>query len=222
MGINFHQLSDEDIREKYKLAGYSIPANHNRIKEIFMVDYEKCATLTKEKIEKLLQKDQIFAVSIDESTNIVSKRFMSVILHMNNGIVNLALPRIIGTSPAQQCAEILHQKLGEFGLNQTQHIFSVSSDGAPVMVKCESQIEENIDSVLSNGLFHIQCANHALHLVVMDIFYETSCNFEEFSNDEDIEREGDFETGNPPALLPEFEKLIDLVRKYVKKFKKAL
>ena len=33
--------------------------------------------------------------------------------------------------------------------------------------------------------------------------------------------EGDFETGNPPALLPEFKRLTDLVRKYVKKFKKS-
>ena len=188
MGINFHHLSDEDSREKYKLAGYAIPANHNRIKEILMVEYENCATLTKEKIKKLLQKDQRFSVSIDESTNIVNKRFMNAILHINNRIVNLGLPRIIGTLPAQKCAKILHQKLGEFGLNQTQHIFSSSSDGAPVMVTCGSQIEDQIDSVLSNGPFHIQCANHALHLVVMDIFYETSHNFEEFSDDEDRRR----------------------------------
>ena len=44
MGINFHPLSDEDKREKYILVDYSIPANHNRIKKIFMDEYEDCQT----------------------------------------------------------------------------------------------------------------------------------------------------------------------------------
>ena len=98
---------------------------------------------------------------------------------------------------------------------------SVSLDDAPVMVKCGSQIQDKIGDVLRNGPLHIQCANHTLHLVLMDIFYETYI-FEEFSDDEDIKLEGHFGTGNPRDLLPGFKRLIKLVRKYVKKFKKAL
>ena len=58
-------------------------------------------------------------------------------------------------------------------LGSNQHIVSISSDDAPVMVKCGSQIENKIDGVLSNGLFHIQCTSHACNLVAMEIFYET-------------------------------------------------
>ena len=119
VGINFHQLFDEDIREKCRLADSSVPANRNIIKEKFMDEYEKCASLTKDAMEKLLQKGQGLLTSIHECSNIVNKRFVSVILHMSSGIVNLGLPRTISTLPAEKCAETLYQKLGDFGLKST-------------------------------------------------------------------------------------------------------
>ena len=59
-----------------------------------MEEYRNCVQKTKEHIQSKLESDERFSLSLDESTSIQVRRYLSTILHTRDDIINLGLTRI--------------------------------------------------------------------------------------------------------------------------------
>ena len=66
-----------------------------------------------------------------------------------------------------------------FEINLDEHIVSVPSDAASVMCKFGRLIEKKSSEIITAGSFHILCANHGIHLCIMDVAYKIVAKNEE-------------------------------------------
>lgn len=190
-------------------------------------------------LEEELNRGTRFSATLDEYTSKAHSRFMNLNLHRFNGKpIGLGMIRVRGSLPAERAAEMVIQKLTEFGIDEDCHIVAVICDGAPVMQKMGR-------SFLA---FQQLCMAHGIHLAVCDLLYEKprkkknnrvatarlSDAFQTVSgtdsendqddqsdiDEEDIE-ENSYEIEIDPqkiVFLPEVEALIQKVRKIVKIF----
>jgi len=110
--------------------------------------------------------------------------------------------------------------LESFHLKFEKYVIAVTSDGAAVMEKFGK---------LSPSI-HQLCYNHAIHLAVLKVFYNT--NAEQYENESDgssesssdsfsEDEEGDSQSHSALKLRVNFREEIDVVRKIVKLFKRS-
>lgn len=139
------------IKEFISRRNYGMPRSETTIRDqiLSLLNYLKTM------FEKLKKKGRRFSITSDGWTNFRGKRFIRLTVHSCKE--NYAF------------LEHVENKLKEFGLHLRQDIVASTHDGASVMAKYGS-----ITGVLSQ-----LCFNHAIHLAVMDIFYQKkniNCN----------------------------------------------
>ena len=114
-------------------------------------------------LEEELNRGTRFSVTMDEYTSKAHTRFMNINLHRPFGRpIGLGMMRVKGSLPAERAAEMVFEKLRDFGLNEEGHIVAIVTDGAAVMVKMGKSFEA----------FQQVCHAHGIHLAVCDLLYE--------------------------------------------------
>ena len=206
---------------------------------------EKWKAGIKVSLEEKINRGQRFSASLDEYTSKAHSRYMNINLHLHSGDpIGLGMIRVRGSLPADRAAQMVNDKLKEFGLSEECHIVAVVTDGAAVMVKMHEHFEA----------FEQLCFAHGIHLAVCDLLYEkkrkkkkasagtrasdvfqTLSGTESEQDDDDDTSEGsgnesdteepdqsnwsfeDVDTG-PIVFLPDVEVIIKKVRSIVKIF----
>jgi len=143
--------------------------------------------------------------------------------------------RVHGSMPAEKCVELLQQKLSDFGLNLTEDIVCISTDGASVMTKVGKLIKA--DQQL--------CFAHGIQLAVLDVLYnhqateaceeiQSDCSMantispdSDDSDDADVKHKETFSVVQYEykdiiaELSAEYQQLVNKVRAIVKIFKRS-
>lgn len=123
------------------------------------------------RLEKLIKKGHKFVLTLDEWTSNDTRRFMSIVLHLDKGTdLNLGLVRVRGRATAENLIAIMNKKLGAFGLKFERDIIGIDTDGSKTMLK--------FGRLLSPFCFHQICQLHSVHLGVLDTFYKPNLTLE--------------------------------------------
>ncbi len=172
---------------------------------------------------------QRFSITLDEYTSLKNRRFLNINIHQKNKHWNLGLKRVSGSFPAEKAAEIVAQRVEEFGLNMADCVVCSVTDGASVMVK--------FGKIISTE--HQTCYTHGVHLAVQEVLYEKnqssnsgekqeeSDNDKENSDDSDNKENSRFiddkinESISIPKVKVHLQSVIVKVRKIVKLFRKS-
>lgn len=105
---------------------------------------------------------------------------MNVNLHcMDQKVVNLGLCRVRGKCGAKELVNVLKLRLLSYGVNLDTDVFSITTDGAAVMVKMGKMVKP----------LHLLCLAHALHLAVGDLLYDKKKKKKNKSTSNDDDKE---------------------------------
>lgn len=230
-GLSFNTLINSyDIRQGLSARGFeNIPKSSNTIRNM-VLEYSKIIKNNViSEIANLKSQDKRFSITFDEWTSVRNRRYMNINVHSGQGILwNIGLVRATGSMPADKCLTLVEEKLNAFGLNMSNDIVGVTTDGASVMVKLGKLI--NSEQQL--------CFAHGINLAVTDVLYKANSsvivdkqNFEEEDDDDgnlDEEEdlggviiESDLGPHNFNISHPQISVLVTKVRKVVKMFKNS-
>lgn len=142
--------------------GYEMPKSEQTIWEMILSFHRLKFNELKADINSKLTKDTRFSISLDEWTDLTSRRYLMINLHDSEGSYNLGLKAI----PSGHCtSDVIHglviSGLADVGLNLKKHIVASTSDGASVMAKYGRLA----------GVITQFCINHGIHLSVTEILY---------------------------------------------------
>ena len=155
----------EPIKGFLRDRGYEMPRSEktawNMIEKIYLEKYNE----QKDKINEKIINGERFSLSLDEWTDITSKRHVVINLHSHNSSFNLGLRSIPpGSCKSEVLETIVKQTLQESRVDLQNQIVGVTCDGAAVMVKFGNLLQVNVQL----------CLNHAVHLAVTDVLYKNS------------------------------------------------
>lgn len=222
------------IRQSISDKGYNLPKNPSKVMDLVISYFREQKATIIENISKKLNSGERFGLTLDEWTSLATKRYFNINIHCNESVIfNLGLVRIIGSCDAIETQKIVNQHLKEFGVIFEKHIVASTTDGASVMCKFGRE----------SPVHHVQCMNHAIHLAVIDIFYNSSekqdfreeiCDDEissELSELESDDNSNEFENGelvfenyeenHRIILQPNYNKAIKEVRNVVDFFRRS-
>ena len=170
-----------------------------------------------------------FSITLDEYRSLKNRRFLNINIHQKNKHWNLGLTRVSGSFPAEKAAEIVSERVEEFGLNLADWIVCSVTDGASMMVKFGKIVPTE----------HQTCYTHGVHPAVQEVLYEKnqSNNLDEEKVESDDDEEEDSDSDNEensrfiddeisesislPKVKVHFQSVIIKVRKIVKLFRKS-
>ena len=120
-------------------------------------------------IEKIINFNERFSITIDEWTSSGRKRYMSINLHHMVKRFSLGMIRVEGSLPAEKALQMIKNSLQSFGINLVEHVVTLTTDGPNAMKKLGRISLVN----------HQLCHSHGLHLAVCDLLYKKSTRDEE-------------------------------------------
>ena len=162
-GLSFHVFSSSpDLRKALLAMGFSdLPKSTTSIQKMVMDHGVRVRSFVSGEIQQLKKQGHRFSLTFDEWTSNRNRRYMCINVHSNTQFWSLGMIRVHGSMPAEKCVELLQQKLSDFGLNLTEDIVCISTDGASVMTKVGKLIKA--DQQL--------CFAHGIQLAVLDVLY---------------------------------------------------
>jgi len=116
---------------------------------------------------------------------------MIVNVHSRYTFWSLGLIRVKGTMPAKKCIELLEQKLAQFGLDLTDDIVCICTDGASVMTKVGDSIESEQQL----------CNTHGIQLAVLDVLYKKPARVADIPEEEEEEHASDNDDADNPDIV---------------------
>lgn len=182
-GLTFNVLAkSEELKKCFKARGFINIPDHPATVKNMIIDYS-CGVRKgfTEELSILKGKMKKFSLCFDEYTSIKNRRYLNIILFGNDKLWNLGLTRIKGSLPAEQCVDVVNERLNVFGLNLHSDIVSITTDGAAMMKKVGKLI----------SCSQILCMAHGIQLGVVDVLYKKSTSFDddleisEMSDDDD-------------------------------------
>lgn len=168
-------------------TNFTMPNSATTVQKLVLKYFEEKKTETKELIQKRLKLFEKFSITVDEWTDIASRRYLNVTLQLVAQKIVLGLVPIIESWTSEKTEELIFNRLAEYGVNFNTDIVASSHDGVSVMVKYGRIISAESQC----------CYNHAIHLTVVDTFYkEINRNHveDDSSGDEDSEGAVDSES----------------------------
>ena len=138
------------------------PVSCNGVKTLVMNFHELKKHQLKLQLGEKLSQELRFSLTLDEYTSIQNKRYLNINIHEDIAYWSLGLLEINGAFGSNQCAEVVKSCLNDFGLDLEKNIAGCTTDGASMMVKFGRE----------NFFVHQQCIAHAIHLAVVDTFYD--------------------------------------------------
>lgn len=226
-GFSFKSITNSlAIQEFITKRGFPMPKSETTVKNLVLRFYEEKrdemkTELTELKIEKK------FSITVDEWTDIKSKRYLNVTLHTNEKCFKLGLNKISGSCDAATTEILVREKLMEFGINLESDVVASTHDGASVMQKYGRIIP--VESQL--------CYNHAIHLAVIEVFYKRHPSNDAMDSDEIDDENSDIDSDKfvlesdsniffdtqaesvPPVYQPEVKDIINHIRQVSKFFR---
>lgn len=165
--------TSEDLQYLFEKANYTLSSSPNSIKTLVV----KFAAQRKNDLIGILKQDlktAALSMTMDEWTSTRNRRYTNVNVHKQGRHNNLGLIRIIGSCDALRFCSMLHQLLGEYGIDPKRHICGITTDGAAVMKKFQDIMPTTPQL----------CFAHAIHLAVCDVIFkakDTSTNLTNFA-----------------------------------------
>lgn len=226
-------VTSEDLRDLFQSKGFLLPRSSTSIRMMVMNYGMTLRMKVLHELSQLKQSEHRFSLTFDEWTSTGNRRYLNINVHTyaNDRALfwNLGLTRIFGSMPATVCVETLKKKMKEFDLDLYKDIVAITTDGASVMVKTGSLIPA----------FQQLCYAHGLQLGILDVLYKKKEQSDddplenseaEINNDEDRSNiteeseDGGFVVEEVSSemeaeLIPDFNDLINRVRKIVRMFK---
>ena len=216
-----------DMRNLLQAKGFTnVPKNRNKIRELVLNYAKDIRRGLRSEIQKRKEEGRKFSLTFDEWTSARKRRYMNVNLHDEGAFWSLGLIRVEGSMPAERCIELLEAKLSENGLSLENDIFSITTDGASVMVKVGKLLKA--DQQL--------CYAHGIHLAVTDVLYKKkniegtapteasgelmfTSNYD--NDDEDSEEEDASGDDEEPEMVESISSVIAKVRKTIAIFRNS-
>lgn len=237
-GLSFNCICrSTSIRTLFNKSGLKLPHSPHTIRKIVVTRSEELKQEVKKELEVLKSRDFRFTASLDEWTSLRNIRYMNVNIHCqelkDKNFRNLGLARITGSANADNCYQILENRLAEYDLSLEDDVCGLASDGASVM---KAMVRQSTS-------FHQLCLAHGIQCAVLDVLYknnqrlveripETSDveSYHEDSSDEEDDNEGFIVVPTPANVSPEnapeitknYKDVIAKVRRVVKFFKSPL
>lgn len=224
-GFSIHDISRSDqIQEHLRSKGFEVSKDPNTIMEMICGHYRNVEAETKRRISELKFSNSQFSINLAEYATVHKKRYININLHSNAEHFNLGLVRIKGSHTAEDCLESLQRMLADFGISLDEDVVGLTTDGSNVMQEIAGLSPAE----------HQRCYAQGLRLAVLDVIYtekkykaEASSKQEINDSEDDIEPYGDDnereddETQGRMELIPQFQQVIDKVRRIVKLFRKS-
>ena len=161
--ISFYTISKSEVINRGLANDFEPYVNHVSVAKAVQSCANKWKANIKVSLEEELNRGTRFSASLDEYTSKAHSRFMNLNLHRATGKpIGLGMIRVRGSLPADKAAEMVSQKLSEFGINEERHIVGIVTDGAAVMKKMGKSFKA----------FQQLCHAHGIHLAVCDLLYE--------------------------------------------------
>ena len=209
-GLNFNQIATSYlIRRAFKKDGYDLPKSPQTVRELFIKEYRRTLNGVVEKIVEEKSNSKRFSISFDEATTARNRRYLNINLHGEKNFHSLGMVRVDGNMPAERTVDLVKGRLEKFNLSLDNDITATVTDGASVMTKFGRLTSPT----------HVLCLAHAMHLSVCDVLYQqrrsalSSIIPEEVEDDEEDEL--------PAMIVPEYDCIIDKVRKVSRIFRKS-
>jgi len=119
------------MRNSLTALGFSHnPRSGNTISHLVMEHGRKVRCLHFAEIQTRKTAGDRFSSIFDEWTSTRNRRYTIVNLHGRETFWSLGLVRDAGSMLAEKCIELLDKKFCEFGLNMTDDIVGITTDGA--------------------------------------------------------------------------------------------
>lgn len=183
-GIPFSLFcTSRDLRMLLISKGFKdVPKSANTIRKLVIEYGQKICEQMKQEMRSLSANG--FSLTFDEWTSLRNRRYLNINVHSDNDFWSLGLVRIWGGMPAENCIQLLNERLSKFGLSLMCDVVSIGTDAASVMQK--------IGRVLN---VHQQlCFAHGIQLAVLDVLYAKPTNVISGSTDIDNELTSEDET----------------------------
>ncbi|CAK1599890.1 unnamed protein product [Parnassius mnemosyne] len=219
--------SSESMRKLFGKAAYNLPKSPNTIKKRILNKSELLKREVKKELNDIKTAGKQLAVSLDEWTSARNHRYVNVNVHspeLSEGFRNLGLTKISGRGTAENCYNILKEKLVYYGLSIQNDISCIISDGASVMCALGRMVPS----------YHQLCLAYGIQCAVLDVLYKADntegntgitvnrpCDSSDSEDESDIENEdenGFVIEADPSGVIPKlvYKELITKVRKIVK------
>jgi hypothetical protein len=227
------------LRKLFAKSGYKLPASPHTIKKIIITHSAQLKTELKTELNMLKTKACMFTVSLDEWTSAQNVRYININIHSqtlkNKCFRNLGLEKIKNKGTAENCHNILREKLLQYGLTLDEDVIALVTDGASVMCALGRRTLN----------FHQLCHAHGIQCAVLDVLYkktiapassisevrdtDDSTTDESDAEDMAVEDEEGFIVSQIPTrtrssdlrLRESYKNIINKVRKVTKIFKKS-
>lgn len=182
-GIPFRLfVTSHDLRSSLNARGVKVPNSQTTITKQVLDVASRLETLIKDDIQQRKRNGERFSLTLDEWTALNNRRYMNINVHMSDHKVHhLGLVRIKGSMPATSCADLVKQRVHDFGLSVKSDIIACTTDGASVMVKFAKLI--NVE--------HQQCLAHCIHLAVCDSLFNCQPEDDNDSHPDFVESTGE-------------------------------
>ena len=209
--------------------GYNFPKKHKQAIQLVKNFSASVKAELKNQLNSLLLTGEHFSITLDEYTSLKNRRFLNINIHQKNKHWNLGLTRVSRSFPAEKAAEIISERMEEFGLNLADYIVCSITEGASMMVKFGKIVPTE----------HQTCYTQGVHLAVQEVLYEKnqSNNLDEEKVESDNDKEEDSDSDNKensrfiddeinesislPKVKVHFQSVIIKVRKIVKLLRKS-
>lgn len=139
--------TSEDLQNLFEKANYTLSSSPNSIKTLVV----KFAAQRKNDLIGILKQDlktAALSMTMDEWTSTRNRRYTNVNVHKQGRHNNFGLIRIIGSCDALRFCSMLHQLLGEYGIDPKRHICGITTDGAAVMKSSRISCQPPLNCVL--------------------------------------------------------------------------
>ncbi|XP_065656025.1 uncharacterized protein LOC136081795 [Hydra vulgaris] len=229
-GYSFNALTKSTfIWSTMTEKGYDFPKNHKQAIQLVKNYSASVKAELKNQLNSLLLTGEHFSITLDEYTSLKNRRFLNINIHQKNKHWNLGLTHVSRSFPAEKAAEVVSERVEEFGLNLADCIVCSVTDRASMMVR--------FGKIVSTK--HQTCYTHEVHLAIQEVLYKKnqsnnldeekveSDNDEEEDSDLDNEKNSRFindkinESISLPKVKVHFQSVIIKVRKIVKLFRKS-
>lgn len=143
-----------------------MPESPHTIRNIVITHSNQLKAELIEELNLLKSSGVKFTITLDEWTSSQNVRYMSVNIHSpklkRKSFRNLGLAKLTGKGTADNCLNILKDKIAEYNLSLEEDIICLATDGASVMRALGRKTKA----------FHQLCLAHGIQLAVIDVLYK--------------------------------------------------
>lgn len=226
-GFSFNSIvNSEAINGYVRSRHYNMPKSCNTIREKILEFFEEKKIEIKNELLKLIDWKKKFSISVDEWTDVAMRRYLNVTLRSSHLQFVLGLITIKERCTADKIKELVENTLENFGVSLEKDVVASTNDGASAMTKYCSLITAEKQL----------CYNHAIHLSVVKVMYNSINNFEneksddenENSPEDEIDEQGEsenviffVENSEKNGFISDIKPAIYEMRKLIKFFKNS-